>query len=522
MMQPRGLTHRTITGLLWMAGGKGAQTVLDVVVLAVLARLLTPHDFGIVSAALVVTRFSSLFSRLGLGPALVQLPELEARHEKTAFATSLGLGLVLGAVIWLSAPAVGAFFRTDGVAPVLRILAITFPLRGLAVVAESLLQRDLRFRWLATLQVKSFGLAYAPVGIGMALAGFGVWALVGAHMAQSALRTALLLIAQRPKLPPWPEAKALRELLYFGGGFTAAKIANFAAQEGDYLVVGRWLGPAALGLYTRAYKLMNAPAALFGGMLDDVLFPAMARVQTEAARLGTAFRRGVALVALVMLPTSATLTILAPELVLVALGPQWGATILPFQILAIGLLFRTSYKISDSLARATGAVYRRAWRQGVYATLVIGGAWVGQHWGITGVALGVLVAIAVNFAMMAQLSLSMAQLSWGSFLGAHRPAVALTVVAGSAMWAFTTLLRAWSVPPLALLATASTLTIAVAFLAVRTAPRLLLGRDGLWMLDTLRAMLADRLSRGRRKARNAASPEPRTDDHDVEPARVSL
>lgn len=523
MTQPRvGLTQRTITGLLWMAGGKSAQGVLDVLVLAVLARLLTPHDFGVVSAALVVTRFSSLFSRLGLGPALVQIPDLEPRHEKTAFTTSLGLGLALGAVIWLAAPSVGSFFRADGVAPVLRLLAVTFPLRGLAVVSESLLQRDLRFRWLASLQVKSFGLAYAPVGVGMALAGYGVWALVGAHMAQSTVRTALLLIAQRPKFPPWPEWRACRELLYFGGGFTAAKIANYAAQEGDYLVVGRWLGPVALGLYTRAYKLMNAPAALFGGMLDDVLFPAMARVQNATARLGTAFRRAVALVALVMLPTSAVLTVLAPELVLVALGPQWEATVLPFQILAVGLLFRSSYKISDSLARATGAVYRRAWRQGVYATLVIGGAVIGQRWGISGVAVGVLAAITINFVMMAGLSLSMARVSWGSFLAAHRPALGLALVTGSATWILATVLRAWNVPAVALLIIAVGLTAAVAFLAVRAAPRLLLGDDGLWMLDTLRSMATAKLAGARRKARDPASPPSRSDDRDVEPARARV
>jgi PST family polysaccharide transporter len=512
------LTHRTITGLFWMAGGKGASTILDVVVLAVLARLLTPHDFGIVGAAMVITRFSSVFSRLGLGPALVQLPTLEPRHERTAFATSLGLGLVLAGVIWAIAPAVAAFFKIDGVEPVLRVLAWTFPLKGLSAVAESLLQRELRFRWLATLQLKTFGIAYAPVGIGLAFAGFGVWALVAAKMVQSVLRTSLLLIAQRPPLRPWPERKAFQELVYFGGGFTVAKLANYLAQEGDYLVVGRWLGAAALGFYTRAYKLMAAPASLFGGMLDDVLFPAMARVQTAKQRLALAYRRGVALVALVMLPTSAVLTVLAPELVLVVLGSQWGNTILPLQILAVGLLFRTSYKISDSLARATGAVYRRAWRQGIYAALVFGGAWVGQHWGLSGVAFGVLGAITINFLLMAALSLSVTEVSWGSFVRAHRPAFALTLVVGLLVWGVATLLRVWSLPPLAVLLIASAITAAVSLLAVRVVPRLLLGRDGLWMLEMLRSMVSTRLATAGRSRDKGEGRDAGLDDRDVETA----
>ena len=122
-------------------------------------------------------------------------------------------------------------------------------------------------------------------------------------------------------------------------------------EEGDYLVVGRWLGSSSLGLYTRARKLMGAPASLLGGMLDDVLFPAMARVQDDLPRLGLAYRRGVSLVALTMLPLSALLMVLAPEVIAVALGPQWLGAVVPFQILAVGLLLRTSYKMSDSLAR---------------------------------------------------------------------------------------------------------------------------------------------------------------------------
>ena len=107
-------------------------------------------------------------------------------------------------------------------------------------------------------------------------------------------------------------------------------------------------------------------------------------------RLAAAYLRAVALIALLVLPLSAALILLAPEVVRVALGPRWGLAVAPFQILGIGMLFRTSYKMSDSIARSTGAVYRRAWRQVIYAALVVVGAWVGQHWGIAGVAWGAL------------------------------------------------------------------------------------------------------------------------------------
>src|SRR5688572_30526628 len=141
-----------------------------------MARLITPAEFGVVSAALLVIGFSGIFAQLGLGPAIVQRPALEPRHLKTAFAASLYFGIVLGVVVWLTAPLVADFFRTAMLAPVLRVLAVSFPLRGLAVVSESLMQRELRFRWLAARELGSYALGFGLVGPLLALQGRGVWA----------------------------------------------------------------------------------------------------------------------------------------------------------------------------------------------------------------------------------------------------------------------------------------------------------------------------------------------------------
>ncbi len=488
------LTRRTVSGLLWMAWGKGAYAVLGMIVLGVLARLLTPAEFGVVSAALVVIGFTNIFSQLGLGPAIVQRPTLEQRHIDTAFLSTVLFGLSLAGLTWLVAPAVSGFFRIAGLTPVLRALALLFPLTGLGVVAESLAKRELRFRWLANVEVLSYALGYGAVGIALAVMGFGVWALVGGEIARSTLRTGILLSDQPPRLRPALEWTAFHDLLYFGGGFTIAKAANFLALQGDNLVVARTLGASALGLYGRAYSLMAAPATGFGGILDNVLFPAMAKVQHDRPRLARAYTRGVALLSVLMLPTSAVLFVLAPEVVQVVLGPKWTEVVAPFRILAIGMLFRTSYKMSDSLSRSTGAVYRRAWRQIVYAGLVIGGAWVGQHWGIAGVALGILLAVTVNFLLMAHLSLAVARIGWGTFARTHVPGLALTAALLPMAWGVATLLRSWSWPALGV-ATATGLVVAAgaAGLAWR-APAVFLGPDVRWAAATLHDYLPRRSS----------------------------
>jgi PST family polysaccharide transporter len=305
-------------------------------------------------------------------------------------------------------------------------------------------------------------------------------------MAQTLLKSAVLLTQYPPRFRQFTDRRAFRELMYFGGGFTAARIANYIALNGDNMTVGRFLGPSALGYYGRAYSLMSAPAYGFGTVLDAVLFPAMAKVQDDPRRLSATYRRGVALIALLVLMPSLAIILLAPEVIHVALGPRWTAVIAPFQILAIGMLFRTSYKMSDSITRSTGAVYRRAWRQALYAVLVVGGAWIGQHWGITGVAWGTLAALTVNFLMMAQLGLDVGHLTWSDFGRAHEPAVYLTMACAPVIWGATTLLRQWGLPPVSIVIGVSLLALGTALLLVFRAPAIFLGQDGRWMLETMR------------------------------------
>jgi O-antigen/teichoic acid export membrane protein len=490
------LTNRTIAGLLWTAWGKGGQVLLSLLALVVLARLLTPAEFGTVSAALVLIEFSSIFSRLGLGPAVVQRQHLEPRHLHSAFAGSLALGLLAGVGVWLLAPLAAAFFRNPAVGPVLRALVWVFPLKGISAVAESLMLRELRFRWLANLDVASLAIGNGLVAIPLAAAGWGAWALVASSIVQTLVRSVALVHARRPVLG-WPEWRALKEMLHFGGGFTVARLANQLALQGDNLVVGRWLGAAALGLYGRAYGLMAAPAAAVGKVLDDVLFPTMARVQDDPVRLGLAYRRGVAMIALVALPASAVAVVLAPELVLVALGPRWAAVVDPFRILAAGTLFRSSYKMSDSLARSSGVVYRRAWRQVIYAAAVLGGAWVGQHWGVSGVAAGVLGALVVNFLLMAQLGLDVCRLSWATFWDAHRPALLVGAAAGATALGFATIARHTAAPPIVTLVLGSAGAIAVVAALVRCFPQRYLGADGQWTLEAVAAFVSRLSGRAR-------------------------
>jgi len=493
MQGPRGdrlgaqsLLQRITAAFSWSFTGSVVQTVIRIMVLIVLARLLSPEAFGVVSAALVVVYFTQHLAQMGMGPAIVQRAELQLRHVHTSFTLSIALGILLGAVCWIFAPNAARFFRMPELTAMLRVMSIAVPSCGISLVAEALLIRELKLRRLTAIEVTSYVAGYAVVAIALAIYGLGTWALAFAFVTHMCLKALLLLLLQPHSKRLAIDRQSAKDLVSYGGGQTFATLVNYGALQGDNIIVARWLGPAALGLYGRAYNLMANGVSLFAGVLDRVTFPAMSRIQNEPARLALAYRRGIAITTLGLAPISIFLYVVAPELITVMLGPRWEQVIRPFQILSLGILLRASYKFGGSVNRATGAIYPHAWRQVWYAAAVLTGAWMGHFWGITGVATGVLGALAFNYLMVSSLSLRMTRISWKAFVRAHVPGMLI----GGIVWAAATvavmMLRELGLPPIAVLASALVFAAACAILGLLfCAP--LLGPDTMWLLRTISA-----------------------------------
>ena len=493
---PRGLTGRAIGGMFWTFSGTGVQVVVQLLAMMALGRLLTPAEFGLMGAATVVIACSQIVSQVGVGPAIIQRKELSNAHVRAAVTLSFGLGLLLGVVVWLGAARIASFYRIPELEPILRAVSFLFPLDGLNTVAKSLLTRQLRFRLYIALDAGSYIVGYALLGVVLAWLGFGVWALVGANLAQSALRVTGMYFATRHSILPSFDRRAGRELLGFGFGHSMAQIGTLLSQQGDNLVVGRWLGPEALGVYGRAYNLMVMPATAFGKIVNRVLFPVMAQVQDERHRLVHAYERALAVVALVSLPLSAFLWVVAPEFIPVLLGPQWGSVVTPFRLFSISLLFRMSSKISDACTKAAGEVYVRALLQFAYAAMVVVGAIVGQRWGIGGVAVCVSIAMCINWISMAQLGRRVTGLGWSRFLQAHVPASVLAVVVGVATELGAEAGRTVHLSKVPVLVLAALAAAAATLAAIRVRPAAVLGPHGIWTLDQTQGMLR---RRGRRR-----------------------
>jgi O-antigen/teichoic acid export membrane protein len=486
MTPTRTRTHVAARGFAWTGAGYGAQAVGQLLLLVVLARELTPADFGVVQAALVVIGLGRLLTESIVGPALVQRPSISDRLVRTGGTIAVVCGLVTSAVTFVAAPLLASLFDAEEFVPVLRVLQISFIVQAVGVVSESLLQRELRFSRLATANACSFVLGYAGVGVALGLAGAGVWALVGAHLGQLGLYTALLFLSRPVSLRPTLDRDCARELMHYGGGFTLGRFFNYAALQGDYAVVGATLSSAALGIYGRAYQLLGAPAMLLGQIIDRVMFPMQAELQHDRVRLANQYRRAVSLVAVVMLPLSTFVLVLAPEIVTVALGDRWDSVVTPLRLLSVSLLARTSYKLSDTLSRALGLVYARAARQLVYAVLVVAGALVGQRWGVSGVAAGVAVAVIANFGLMAHLVLDATGLTWPAFAGAHRRGAALAAALAAAIVPVAVVANGAGLPAVVTLCLAAAAGLGL-LAVVRARHSDVLGPDVAWLYARLRS-----------------------------------
>jgi len=440
------LTKSTLSGFAWQYTSFIAQAVLQLIVLAVLARLLSPEDFGVLGLAMIFVGFAALFSQLGVGPALIQRSELTPIHIRAGFTLSILLSLIFTLLLMAISPWVAVFLRNDQVTDVLYVVSLNFLFAGFGVVAESLLKRNLRFKSLMWANVWSYLFGYALIGIILAWLGYGVWALVWATLGQSLLKSVLLLLYNPHPLIPSLARREMRELLFFGGGFTLAHFLNYSANQGDYFVVGRIMGSEALGLYTRAYQLMMLPAKYFGQVLTVVLFPVMAKLQDKRQQLTKTYLAGIAMVTLVSAPLGVLMITTASEIVAVILGPKWSDTVIPFQILALGVVARGSYKIDDALARALGVMYQRSVRDAIYAAAVILGALIGLRWGLAGVAIGVLGAVVINYILALQMSIKLLDCSWSQIIKALSPAIYPTIVVAVVSISVRSLLHAYGLP----------------------------------------------------------------------------
>jgi PST family polysaccharide transporter len=231
------------------------------------------------------------------------------------------------------------------------------------------------------------------------------------------------------------------------------------------MIVGHALGVRMLGYYTRAYDLVKFPSAVFDNVVGNVLFPAFAKLRANGPLMALNFRRAMFANAIVLLPASAALFVVAPETIRIMMGDGWGDVVLPFRILVVTMMFRTSAKVGQTLASAAGSIRAVAVVNVIYMLAVVGGALASISWGIAGVAVSTAAAITLTFSLFCFLGVRQTALRWSELFLAHLPGLALAAIAAGSSWGIATWLRARH-EPAAIVFAASAVASVLSVLAV--------------------------------------------------------
>ena len=334
-----------------------------------------------------VVGLAQLLSELGLSTATVQRQQITHAQVNALFWIQAAIGVVVAVLAVLLAPAVEAFYGVTQVAVVVIALAVTFVLRGASAQHQALLERRLQFRRLARIELVSSALS-TGAAIAVALLGGGFWALVTLNVSYVLARSLQLWTASG-WLPGLPRpAVGLWSLLTFGGHLSVFNVVNYTARNADNVLIGRFIGADALGLYDRAYRLLMLPLQQINGPVSRVAVPTLSRVVHEDTRLRRYYITAVGGVSLASMPLMAVAAVLASPLVVVVLGDQWAPAAPIFRALAIVGLVDTVAQTNGWLYSATGRTKQQAQWALISRPLVVLGFVAGLPWGPLGVAVG--------------------------------------------------------------------------------------------------------------------------------------
>jgi len=386
------LRSRVLAGLGWSGATQAAVQLFQFGFSIALARVLIPADFGLVGMVAVFTGFASSLGDLGLGASLIQKPSLSERHLDSVFWLNVAVGAVLASLFGLTAPLVARFYGEPRLVTLTTALAFSFLLGSLSGVHGALLSKSIDFR--ARFRIESVSVVVSgSAALLLALAGAGVWSLVGQALVMSATRTAMSWRLVRWR-PAWSfDAAAVRELLHFARHLVAFSTVVYWENNLEKMVIGRAIGSSPLGAYSFAERMMRIPSTNITGTAGGVMFPALSLIQADIESVKRAYLRSTRLIATLTFPAMMGMLVLAEPLILSLVGEKWRASINLLQLLCVAGIAQSVYNTSGWLYLSRGRP-ELLLRSSIYALLArAAGVLIGIRWGILGIVYGYVVGV---------------------------------------------------------------------------------------------------------------------------------
>jgi len=326
---------------------------INFITILILARLLNPEDFGLVSLTSVFVSFAQVFVDQGMSDAIVQRDELSKEHLDTAFWTGMFMGGVIAMLTFSLSGFIAVIFSEPQVGAILRWLSIGFLISGLSSTQQAILHRKLAFKSLAirTLVAQVVG---GASGVTLALLGFGVWSLV-AQSLMIGVAGAVVLWRVSDWRPGFRFSKRhFKELFSFGLNIVGNKLLKFANQRSDKLIIGYFLGTTMLGYYSLAYRQLRMLISILTSATSAVAYPVFSRIQKQPKRVRKGFYTATQYASLLAIPTFVGVAVVAPELVITLFGEKWIPSIPVIRILSFMGILKSVFISNAAIIKSAG------------------------------------------------------------------------------------------------------------------------------------------------------------------------
>lgn len=371
-------------GIAWTGAMKWLAQVVSWLSTLIIARLLTPEDYGLVGMALVYVGLVTIINEFGFGAAIVFKRELTDHQISQLNTLSVMIGLTAFAISCAAAIPLSNFYGAPQLRGVVMAMSLTFIISAFQTVPNALLQKDLEFKWLGLVEgTQAFLLAATMVLL--AILGFGYWTLVLGNILGT-IFTTILTISKRPHPFAWPRPKGLGSALKVSGHILTGRVASYAQSNADLVVAGRMLGQTALGVYTFGFTLANVPVDKISALMSRVAPAHFSAVQNDLSALRRYLLRLTEALALITFPMACGLAVVSDEFVLVLLGEKWHAVANPLRILAILASLRSIGSLPPHILNVTGLTHL-SMKLSILGAIVLPPVfWLGSRWGTIGIA----------------------------------------------------------------------------------------------------------------------------------------
>lgn len=389
--------EKKATGIKWTTWGLVIKVIAQFIVTAVLARLLTPAEFGTMALARTFLQFGGYISNAGINRAIVQKSEVTENDIGTAHSLSLFLGILGYISMIVLSPVAEGFYGNQQIARLICITSISYFFSALAMVEKGKLQRNMNFYFIMCADTLSYILGYACTTILLAWIGFGVWSIsIGTVMQSFVLWLTQRLLCRDRLCFKWDKSSA-GHLMRFGGGVTVISAFEYIGGSLDVIISGKLWSADEVGLYTKASQLVTLPIEYISNALTAPMFPALCAAKNDMKKLRDEYLSDFLLVCVIEFSVCIGMAFTAHELISIVLGNQWLSAVNLFITFCIAHAFNYSNTVIGIAMEAVGKLKAKIVLQWTQIGILLGGIFLFRAWGMQGVAFSILIAQVYKF-----------------------------------------------------------------------------------------------------------------------------